>query len=256
MGVIEAIVKGFSVAAKSRGLLAVLFVVGLIWNLINIPLAEPVRLGNPTATFAAVALGFVFGLVNIYLQSGAWGYVHEVIKTGQSTVGRFQETAAKFYLRILGFRILQMLFMIIIVTFAALIVLAGGEKLISFTAIGGLAIVVIAVILVLFVVFTPYAVIADDSKLINAITASIALVKLHFLKVVLIGLTYLLMIIGLGFLAGGVFGLLALVLKGIVHQVILSAISSLVTAYISVAVAGSFMSYYLSIKTSDSPASV
>ena len=254
MGVVELIRRGFQLAAKSRDLLILLFIFGFAWNLINIPLTSQMQKASVLGSIAIVALSLVFIVVSIYLQAGSLGYVRDLVKSGKADLAGFKQSGRQFFLRIFGVSVIVGLYVVILSIVAALVILIGGQTPNPVTVVIAGLIFLIGLVGVLMVFLSPYILVADDKKVFVSLRESIALVKADIGKVLCLGLMLILIGFGIGLLLGVLFGLLGGILPGIVGQVIFGFLSSVVNAYIGIVVSATFMTYYLSLKSSASTA--
>ena len=250
----ETVKTGFNIASKSKNLVIVMFAFAFIWNLINIPFNAQLQEANVGASFAVMVLSFLFIAISIFMQAGSLGYVHESIKTGQSSLANFKVCGKKFYLRVLGISALVGLFIVILSVLAALAFLLGGENLNAISIVLGLIIAAFGIYGVLLVFLAPYILVADDSKVVDSIKTSIAIVKSNFIRVIGIGFVLLLLGFVVGLVLGMIFGLLGGILQGAAGQVVFGFLGSLVNAYLGVVVTAAFMTYYLSLKSSSETA--
>lgn len=254
MGILEAVKKGFEIAGKSRNLVLVMFAFAFIWNLINIPFNTQLQEPNVGLSVSVIVLSIIFIALSIFMQSGSLGFVHEVIKAGQSNLTHFKNCGKKFYLRILGVSVIVGLFIVILSILATLAILIGGETPNAISIVLAVIIAAFGIYGVILVFLAPYIVVADDARVVDSLKASIGVVKSNFLKVVGIGVIMILIGFAVGLVLGLVFGLLGALLQGVAGQVVFGFLGSLVNAYLGVVVTAAFMSYYLSAKTSSEPA--
>lgn len=249
MGIGDLIKKGFGAATKSKPLVLLLFGFGLIWNLINIPLAGQIQEGNTGVSFSIVALSIIFILLSIFMQAGTLGYVRDVVKSGQSTLGAFKESGMKYYLRVLALGIIVGLLVVVLFAIGAIIFLVLGNAPNLLKAIVGTLLFIAGMVAVLFLFLAPYAAVADDAPVFDALKSSVDVVKNYFWRIFLTGLALLLVLFAFGFVLGLIIGLLTTVLAGTAGQVVSSFLSSLLNAFFGVVVTGTFMTLYLGVKT-------
>jgi hypothetical protein len=290
MGVIESIKRGFSITAKSKNLVILLFAFGFVWNLINIPFTGE---EGPTSTGASIVvliLSVLFILISIFMQSGSLGFVREVVQKGQSNIQSFTNNGKKFYMRLLGVSVIVGLFIVVLSIMAALVILMGGENpnILSLIIAGVVFLAGVYGIVLLFL--APYILVSEDARVIDALKNSMSFVRqglshavgvLCVLFAIIIVPMYAilpnfrkskigqsnlvrflvisagLVVIGfaIGLVLGTIFGLLGGIITGVISQVLFGFFSSLVNAYLGVVVTGTFMSYYLSSKVASQPAS-
>ena len=109
-GVIEAIKKGFGIAAKSLGLVLILIIFNLIGNIISMPFVTTNgQAPSPDTMTGAIIFTVVFILISIFLQGGALNLVRDSIKEGKSKLSLFASYGAKYYVKLLGLGVLMRL---------------------------------------------------------------------------------------------------------------------------------------------------
>ncbi len=250
MKVMEAISKSFSVASKSFGLLAVLFVFNVIWNLSPIPflgnLQDPAKLQVSAPIFI---LSAIFILLNIFIQAGIFGVLKDSIASGgKSSLGNFAKYGGKFYMRLFGLGLAVLLGIALAVLIVGVLFSIGAiVKNVIITIITGaigimLALVALYYIFLLFL--APYVLVVDDSSILKAMKNSISFVKKNMWKMA--GLSTLLILIGLGmgFIVGVASGILSLLIKGTAFQIVTSVITGAVSSYITIVISAALMLYY------------
>jgi hypothetical protein len=212
MGVMEVIKKGFGVAAQCLGLVLVLVIFNLIFNLASIPLAvRPGETVTPQATASALALSLVFILASIFLQGGSLGLVRDQIKGGKMALSNFLSYGLKYYLRLLGLGILIVLIIAVIALVAALLIAATIplKNTIVTVIMSVISIIVGAIGLywIFLLILTPYAIICDELGIIAAMKKSMKTVRRSLGKVLLVLVVLILISLGIGFLVGFLTGL-------------------------------------------------
>ena len=254
--ILEAIKKGFGVAAKSLGLVSVMFVFNLIFNLASMPFV--VKPGMPPTTqltAGAITFSLIFILISVFVQGGALALVRDAVKEGRMKLSKFASYGLKYYLRLLGLGILIILIIAVIAVFAALLI--AGTAPINNAIVTAIAVTVaIAVFVVVgllyFIPFamSPYALVCDDTKVIESMKKSLKLVRTPFSRVwLLIALFVALILIslGIGFVIGFLVGMIAAVLPAAVGQILMSIATSAVNGYLGVVMMTSFMVFYLGL---------
>ena len=249
--VIAAIKKGFSVTGKSLGLMAVLFVFGLVWNLINVFYAQGLAQAEPNLrqSIVILALGLVFILISIYIQGGSLGYVLDVVKQGKAAFSNFTAAGKKYYGRLFVLGLIVSVFLI--VSFVG-IVLAASFLMDKILALAVTITVFLATAVICFVILVslaPYIAVVDDQKTMASIKRSIVTVRKHLLH--LLGFSLLLILIGfgVGLALGGIqAGLSLLVKQEVVTKVIFAVLGSAANSYLGVFVTATFMGFYLAIQ--------
>ncbi len=251
MNIKETVVRGFKIAAGNMNIVMILFAVSAVWNVINVFLAPKVQApgANPdiAASVAIVVVGIVFLFVSIYVQTGSMGYVQEVLKTGKADLGVFNTCGAKYYGKILLLGLLLALVIGVLVIFAALAVALFGKTAQVVGVIIALILASVAIYCILMILFAPYAIVAGNAKVIEAVKQSITLVRRNMLTVVGTLLLLVLIGFGMGFGIGVVIGLMSLMLKGTASQVLFGVVSAFMNGFLGMVVTGSLMKLYLEV---------
>lgn len=256
MGVMEVIKKGFGVAAKSLGLVLILFVFNLIFNLASIPLAvAPGATVTPQLTAGALVMSLVFILMSIFLQGASLGLVRDFVKTGKMALGQFAANGAKYYLRLLGLGILIVLIIAIIGLVAALLIAATVPlKNTIVTVIMSLVAIVIGAIglyWIFLLILTPYAIVCDEQGIIEAMKKSMKTVRRTIGKLLLVLILLILISLGIGFVVGFLTGLISAALPVTAGQVLIGLVNSIVNSYLGVVMMAAFMAFYLGLVASE-----
>lgn len=172
MGILSSIKKGFILAAKSKILVMVLFGLYFIWYLINIPFNPQNQTPNTLLVVGILGVGFLF---SIFIQSGTLGYIRDLIKSGSLHLEEFKKSGIRYFGRILLFSVILLLFLFVVFVLTALIFLVGGEIFSFFgiiKAILGVAVALLGSYIFLLVFLTPYIIVSDDAKILDAIIRS------------------------------------------------------------------------------------
>ena len=255
-GILAAIKRGFGVATKSLGLVIVLFIFNLIFNLASIPLAVKPGM-QPTArlTAGAVIFSIVFILISIFMQGGSLGLVRDYIKEGKMKLGGFASYGLKYYLRLFGLGLLIILIVGIVALMAALLI-AGTAPLNNnvVTTIAVIIAIAIGVVvgLLYFIPLTlsPYVLICDEVGVIEAMKRSLRLVKNPFSRAFAVLLLFILLILislGIGFVVGFLAGLVTAIVPPGLGQVLMGIATSAINGYLGVVMMASFMVFYLGL---------
>lgn len=250
MGIGQTVKKGFSIAGSSWDLIASLFVFGLAWNLINLALSTRIpEEGNPDPVTSALMIGagIVFVFLTIFFQSGSLGYVRDRVKGAAVGMSTFFESGRRYYLSVLAVALVVTLIIGVFVILAAVSATLFAESAQVLSVILALAFAALGISFVILLFLAPYIIVADGVKAAAAMRQSMTVVKKNL--GILLGLSLLLVLVGfgVGLLLGALFAALALVIQGMVSQVIFAVLSSAVNAYLGVVVTGSFMTMYLSL---------
>ena len=253
MSIGESIQKGFGIAKKSMPLVLLLFVLGFIFNMINLKLSPASPDPNAPPSTILIVAGVIFIFMTIFLQAGSMGYVRDRLKTGSAAFANFTAAGGKYYLPILVLGIVVSLIIGVFVLLAALVVaLLPNLQVVSVPLAILLAALGVYFLVMLFL--SPYAVVVDDKTVRQAISLSMKLVKKNILP--LLGISALLILIGfgIGLVLGAVLAGVGFVVKQEnVSQVIFALLSSFVNAYLGIVVTGAFMSFYLSLSDRNNP---
>ncbi len=246
--------KGFSVTGKSLGLMTVLFVFGLVWNLINVFYAEDLAQTEATTpqSILVLALGVVFILLSIFLQAGSLAYILDVIKQGKGSLSGFIAGGKKYYVRLflLGFIVSAVLILIFaVIMFSASALLDTMLPLaVTLTAFLGTALLCFVVLVFL----APYIIVVENEKTIASIKRSISAVRNRLGPLLILSLLLILIGFGVGLLLGGIQAGISLVLKQeAALKIIVSVLGSLANACLGMLVTATFMSFYLSGQVSN-----
>lgn len=256
MGIVGSIKKGFSIAASSLPVVLVLFVFGLIFNLINLKLAPETQDPNVPPSLPMAISGIVFVLATVYMQAGSMGFVRDRIKQGSAALSNFTSAAAKYYVKIL---LLSLTIALVIGGYAllsALVVTLLTQRA-EYVAMG-LAILIAAIgiyTLILFF-FAPYLAVCDEKKIKESLSGSVKVVRANILKVVGIALSLVAIGFVVGLILGIAVGLLARVVPAGISQYIFAVVSSFINAFLGLTVTASFMSFYLGLSAQPSSSSV
>jgi hypothetical protein len=257
MGVIEAIKKGFSVAAKNMGLVLVLIIFNVIWNLASIPLAgqgaaiAPGTTPPPQMTAMALLFTILFILASIFVQGGTLGLVKDYLKEGKASLPSFAKYGLKYYLRLLGLGLIIVLIIAILGLVAAIIIAATAPlKNFAVTIAATVVAVIIGVMGLCFIfllVMSPYALVCDELGIGGAIKKSIAVVKKAVWKVLLLLILLILISLGIGFIIGFAIGLATAAAPANVGQWLIGIVNSIFNGYLGVVMMAAFMALYLSL---------
>jgi len=262
MGVIEAIKKGFSVATKSLGLVLILFIFNLIWNLASIPFARPGLSGpgavpTPQLTAGALIFSVIFILLSIFVQGGVLGLVRDYIKQGAMKLGSFTSYGLKYYLRLLGLGLIIILIIGIVALIAALIVAATAPlKNTIVTVIATIIAIILGVIglyYVLLLIMSPYSLVCEELGIIESMKRSARIVRRAIGRVLLLLVLLILISLGIGFLIGFAIGLVTAAMPTGVGQVVIGIVNSAFNGYLGIVMMASFIVFYLALIGKEKP---
>ena len=248
MSIGESIKKGFAITKKSGSLIVLLLVFSFIFNLIQVFLAPATTDPATPPPPALILAGAIFIFLSIYFQSGSMGFVRDLIKTGSASLSNFRASAGKYYIRLLLLGIVVSILIGVFVLLAALSMGFLKDKLAPVGVILAIFFGALGIYFVILLFLAPYAVVVDEKGVGESIKISTKLVKKNIL--VLLGLSLLLVLIGfgIGLVLGGILAGVSYLIKAqTVTQVIFALLSSVVNAYLGVAVTGAFMNFYLSL---------
>lgn len=263
MGIVDAIKKGFGIAGRNMLLVLILFVFNLIWNMINIaimpqgavpgaaPAAATPSPVPPETAMVAFFSSAIFILISIFMQGGSLGVVKGYIKEGTAKLNGFASYGLKYYVRLLGLGVLVVLFILIVGLIAALIIAATAplnNVIVTIIASAiAIAIGLAGIYFVVLLVMAPYAIVCDDTGIIEAIKHSMNTVRKAFWKVLSLLVLLVLISIGIGVLIGIFAGLLTIALPATAGQVVIGFVNSLFNGYLGIVMMAAFMSYYLAL---------
>lgn len=253
MGIIEAIKKGFGVATKSMGLVIVLFVFNLIFNMISIPLAvTPGTVPSPQTTSAALIFSIIFILASVFIQGGTLGLVRDYIKEGKMKLNSLASYGLKYYMRLFVLGALIILIITVVALIASLIVTATTP--LNNTVITVLASIIAIIIggvglyYILLLVMAPYSIVCDETGIIESMKKSLKLVRKVILKVILLILAIILISLGIGFIVGFLTGIATVAMPARGGQVVIGIVNSLLNGYLGIVMTAAFMGFYLSLE--------
>lgn len=254
MGIIESIRKGFGIALKCLGLVAVLFVFNLVGNLATLPFTPA---DNTNVSARAIAplmiVSVLFVILSIFVQGGSLGLVRDVVKGGKADLVAMPKYGVKFFVRLLLLGLIVLSLVVgLALAIALLVSLTSG---LNNPVISGIVLIIslalaIASALYFFIpcILSPYAIVCDEAGAVGAIKKAIETGRKPFVKVFkLLGLVVLLVLIalGVGFLVGLLVGLVSAVLPANASRILMIIVSSAVNSYLGVVATGAFMVYYL-----------
>ena len=249
MGVIEAIKKGFGVAAKYRGLVLVLVVFNLVWNLASIPFVN--QAAAPELSPIAALLSIFFILISVFIQSGSLALVRDFVKEGKTTLSNFVKYGTSYYLRLLGLGILIILLISIIGLVVALVVIAtaplNNTVVTVIAALIAIALGAVGLYYILLLILSPYIIVCEELGVIEAMKRSIKIVRRSIGKILLLLVVLILISMALGFLIGLLTGILTLAFPAGAGQIVIAIVNSLFNGYLGIVMMASFMVFYLGL---------
>jgi len=267
MCTIDAIKKGFVVATKNPALILILFIFNLIWNMINVammpapapitPGMAPATVPPPTVPPETALLTFLititFVLISIFMQGGSLGLVRDYIKGNKMNLGKFASYGLKYYLRLLGVGVIIILLIVIAALVAGLVVAAVAPlNNVVATVIATLVAIAVGlagIYLVIRLVMSPYALVCNETGVIDAMKHSMNVIRRkYFWKVLLLLVLIVLIAIGIGVLVGIITGLITVAMSPKAGQVIIGIVNSLFNGYVGIVMMAAFMSYYLTLQ--------
>ncbi|MDP3804237.1 MAG: hypothetical protein Q8Q87_01655 [Candidatus Omnitrophota bacterium] len=256
-GILEAIKKGFGVAAKNLGLVLILIVFNMIGSLVSMPFAiQPGQTPTPQVTASALIFSVVFILISIFFQGASLGLIRDYVKGGIAKLGSFASYGIKYYLRLLSLGLLIILIIGIVALVAGLIVAATtplNNAIVTNIAIA-VAVAIVAVVGLLYFIpltLSPYALVCGELGVIAAMKSSLATAKKPFSRVLLLVLLFVLLILialGIGLVIGFLVGLLTAVMPAAAGRIAMAIVTSIINGYLGVMMTGSFMVFYLGLK--------
>lgn len=258
--VLEAIKKGFEVAAKSMNLVLVLIIFNVIFNIIGIPLAPKAGTeAAPTLTPAALIFSAVFILISVFIQGGSLALIRDSIKEGKLKLGNFASYGLKYYLRLLGLGAIIILLVSIVAIIAGLMIIAATplNNVVATTVAVIIAVTIVAIVAVLyFIPFTlaPYTLVCEETGIIEALKKSLMLMKNKLPRVFMLVLLFVLLILialGIGFIIGFIAGLITAVLPVGAGQILMAVVTSIINGYLGVVMMAAFMTFYLALVSKD-----
>ena len=255
MGIIEAIVKGFSLSGKLVKVMLMFFILNVVMGLISLPLARPENVGQPGIVAASFGLSLIFFAIFIFLQGGALGLARDIHKTGTCSMPNFAVYGKKYYLKILGLLaayILIALGLVLILTLAGSGILAIADVAFTRILIGVIA-GVIGLTGIVILLFPIYSVVADETSVIEAIKKGTKISRDNFWNTLGIFLLLVIISVLISIVTGFMIGLITIPLPFAITQVIITIVNSAVQSYIPIVMMLALMGYYLGLskKTED-----
>ena len=254
-GIMEAVKKGFGIATKGIGLVLVMIIFNLAWNLASIPLnVAPGETPTPQTTMAVVIFSLLFIWTSIYVQGGALGSVRDYIKEGKMKLASFASYGMKYYLKLLGVGILIILIIAIVALIAGLIVAATAPlNNVMVTNIAILIAITIGVVagLLYFVplALAPYALVSDELGVIESMKKSVRVARplTKTLLLVLLFIILILIAVAVALIVGFLAGFAIAAIPAMAGKIAMAVVTSLINGYLGVVMMGSFMTYYLTL---------
>ncbi|MDD5428884.1 MAG: hypothetical protein PHI58_06620 [Candidatus Omnitrophica bacterium] len=256
VGVLEAIKRGFGIAAKSLGLVLALIVFNLIGNLASMPFAiEPGQTPTPQMTTGAIIFTVVFILISIFIQGGALALVRDIIKEGKMKLASFASYGAKYYLKLLGLGVVIVLIIAIVALIAALFIALTAP--LNNVVISGIAIAIAIAIgvvasLLYFIPFalSPYALICEDLGIVASMKRSLTVAKKPFSRVFFLILLFVILVLislGVGVVFGFLVGIISALMPAAASKMLMAVVTAVINGYLGVVMMGSFMVFYLGL---------
>jgi len=251
MGIMEAVKKGFGIATKNMVLVSILIVFNLVWNIASIPLARAGAAVTPQLTAGTVIFSALFILLSIFIQGSSLGLVRDYLKGGSMKISDFAPHGMKYYLRLLGLGLLIVLVLLVIALVAALIVVATAP--LNNTAVTVIATIIALIIggaglyYILLLIMSPYALVCDETGVIESMKKSVRVVRKAIGKVLLLLILIILISLGVGFLVGLLTGLVTVLLPAGVGAVVIGVVNSIFNGYLGVVMMAALMSFYLGL---------
>jgi hypothetical protein len=255
-GVFEAIKKGFSIAAKSLGLVLVLITFNLIGNILSLPFAVPAgQTPSPDLMAGAMIFTVVFILISVFVQGGALNLIRDSIKEGKMKLASFASYGVKSYLKLLGLGALIVIIIGIVALLATLIIAITAplnNAVISAVAIAIAIAIGIVASLFWFIplALSPYALICEGLGVIASMKRALTVVKKPFIRVFFLILLFVILILislGVGVVFGFLVGLISAVVPAAMGRLLMAIVTSIINGYLGVVMMGSFMVYYLGL---------
>ena len=259
MGIMEAIKKGFGIAAKNLGLVLVLFVFNLIFNLTSLPfMPKTGETPSPQVMVMVFAFSFVFVLISIFVQGGSLGVIKDYMKAGKAKLAGILSYGAKYYLRLLGLLVFVVLIIAIAGLGAALLIAAtaplGNTVVTTIAAVIAIILGAVALYYLILLVMAPYIVICEEAGVIDSLKKSVKMVRRAIGRILLLLAILILISLGMGFLIGFVTGIITVAMPVNIGRIIVGVISSIFNGYLGVVMIGSFMVFYYGLKARENTA--
>lgn len=258
MKAMEAIKGGFDLASKNIKLVLLVFIFNFIWNMSVIPFtpdAPEVGGMGVAMTPGLTVLSLFFILASIFVQGGVLNSVKDIVKEKKFEMSKFAGYGARFYVRLLSVALIIVL-IVGLIGFAAMVIAAssagtGNAVLVAIGTIATIILVLLGAGVILHLFLTPYILVLEDAKVLQAMRASIDFVKKFMLKVLGLGALLILIGFGVGLIMGVLTGIASIVIKGKLLQVLSGTVNGGVNAYLSIVIASTLVIYYLAMKSTE-----
>jgi len=254
--IFDAVKKGFGVASKNLGLVLILVVFNLVGSLASMPFAvQPGQTPTNQMTVSALIFSVIFILISIFFQGASLGLVRDYVKSGAAKLSSFVSYGAKYYLKLFVLGLLIILIIGVAAIVAGLIVAATSplnNAIVTNIAVV-IAIAIVAVIGLLYFIpltLSPYALVCDETGVIEAMKKSLSVVKNPFSRVLTLLLLFVILILialGVGLVVGFLVGLLTAVMPAAAGRIAMAVTTSIINGYLGLVMTGSFMVFYLGL---------
>lgn len=261
MGVIQAIINGFTLVAKNFKLWGLMAVIAIGLMIITIPAITAI-FGSaaglqpgiaPTPEdmaginwFLLILFVIVMALVQTFINAGAVASIRDIIKTDTLNLGNFLPYAKKFFVRFILFGLVLVLIMLGIGLILALLMMIVGliGNAVTFLGVVLGAVLFIAVLAVLILIgvcgtFGTVIIVCDDVGVIKALGKAVDFVKGKLWKAVGLLLILVVIMIILSWINN------ALAAQGGPTGMLSQVIIGLINIYLGLVLTASFMSFYL-----------
>lgn len=252
MHIVETVKKGLSIAKNSLNVVGIVFIVTAVWSVINVLVAPRFEQAAATpdlkTSLGILGVGAIFMLMTVYLQAGQIGYVLEKLKGGSATLAHFTSAGGKFFGKMFLFGLFVLLIVAGLIGIGVIPVALLPQIPRPLEIVWALLVMAVAIAFAILAFFSPYAIVNENLGPLKAYKKSASVMKKHLGAALLLGLALLVVGVIVGVVLGGVTALLLLAVKGeTASNVIFAVLSSLVNAFLGVAVSASVMKFYLEV---------
>ncbi len=239
--------RSFESLAKGWKVLAILAVMLIAFNLINLAALPARGATEPTDAQVAIVLlsVIIFIAASAFVNAGVICFFRDLLKTGSARIEDFVDNAKRYFVRMLAL-------LVIIMAISLLIGMLGNLLVAVFP--GGVLIIFLMQLLVgVLLVFPIYVAVLEDKGAIESLKIAVQKSVQNYAKVLLLLILLILLLFGFLLVAALLLGIIQLVIKGAVLNVLTALLwggATAVWVYLSMHV---LTEYYLQLTATPAP---
>jgi len=236
---IESIKKAFILSVKAVKLFYIVAAVNILANVVNLlvipaPVEAEMSVGR---SFLVLGIAILFLLIAIFITGGMLAYVKDLVKAGTANLAPFIDNSKKYFVRILCLGlILLAIFIIGILVNRILAFLPNALRVI--------VMILISVAVGIFLVMAPYALVANELRVVESLKKGISVARKNFAKILGLILIMLGIYIVLLIAASVIIAILSLILRPL-SSYITAIVIAIAMAVQAVLVNIAYMDFYL-----------